>query len=557
MKTIRWLICSLAILMMTSTIIAQGVPSQIDAALQALSQRVGQTLTLDNQTVSGWRWEQTTFGDTSLGCGRPDIAYAQVVTPGFIFFIDYQGLTYEYRVSQDAQIVRACNDPTTELTTPDATAESTEAPAAGSGIVEAGGYSNSLCPVPEADEPTYPRTRLTTNIVVNTTTQVPLRENPVSDAPIIVDMPPGTALSILAGPQCSNGLIWWQADLDGTPGWFSEVEAGDYTVQPQPADSLPQTPVITIDNVARLAELSLLQGNFFPRVDWSPDGSQLAVVGDRGLDSILVYTRGDLANPTFINQAFAPTNPVFFPDGTQILAGNTTGGGVHVWNVDPNAPVREALFLQTHRDVRVVALHPNGSQFASAGTGALTNRDVNTEFAIALWDIQSLQPLNAFDGHTAAVLNMAFSPDGGRLAAVDADGNLIVHPANVPGNSTPIAGLVARTVAYSANGQFLAVGNVDGSISLLDAETTDVLATLTGHFGEVTSVSFSPDTTLLASASADGTVRVWNTQSDELLAVLELTNVGGVFDVAFSPDGALIAATVDDNTVRVLGVLGN
>jgi WD40 repeat protein len=65
-------------------------------------------------------------------------------------------------------------------------------------------------------------------------------------------------------------------------------------------------------------------------------------------------------------------------------------------------------------------------------------------------------------------------------------------------------------------------------------------------------VAFSADGKLLASASSDKTIRLWDPQTHEQLQVIPLgTNV---YCVAFSPDGTRLAAGCGDNTVRLLDV---
>ena len=67
------------------------------------------------------------------------------------------------------------------------------------------------------------------------------------------------------------------------------------------------------------------------------------------------------------------------------------------------------------------------------------------------------------------------------------------------------------TVAFSGDGQLLASGSADHTVKLWGVAKGQEVATLKGHTDKVSSVAFSGDGKLLASASADGTVKLWAT----------------------------------------------
>jgi WD40 repeat protein len=67
------------------------------------------------------------------------------------------------------------------------------------------------------------------------------------------------------------------------------------------------------------------------------------------------------------------------------------------------------------------------------------------------------------------------------------------------------------------------------------------LRTLQGHVANVNNVAFSPDGKLLASASTDNTIRLWNVSDGTLLHILQ-GHTRIVYGVAFSPDGQTLAS---------------
>jgi hypothetical protein len=74
------------------------------------------------------------------------------------------------------------------------------------------------------------------------------------------------------------------------------------------------------------------------------------------------------------------------------------------------------------------------------------------------------------------------------------------------------------SVSYSPDGSTLATASADGTVKLWTPESGDLIRTLSGHEGWFTSVSYSPDGSTLATASADGTAKLWRIDLDWLMA---------------------------------------
>ncbi|KAJ5639784.1 uncharacterized protein N7484_007646 [Penicillium longicatenatum] len=107
-----------------------------------------------------------------------------------------------------------------------------------------------------------------------------------------------------------------------------------------------------------------------------------------------------------------------------------------------------------------------------------------------------------------------------------------------------------RSVAFSPDGQLLASASDDFTVRLWDPATGALQQTLEGHSDSVRSVAFSPDSQLLASASDDRTVRLWDPATGALQQTLE-GHLDWVNSVAFSSDGQLLASTSNDRTIRL------
>ena len=152
--------------------------------------------------------------------------------------------------------------------------------------------------------------------------------------------------------------------------------------------------------------------------------------------------------------------------------------------------------------------------------------------------------------HTDSLSSMTVFPNGGIIGVVVSNlihlGNLhTVAPHTTLTYDSPI-----NSIAFSPNDPLLASASADSTVQLWDLNTNTLQATLRGHTSNVLNVAFSPDGSLLASGSADGTVRLWNPITETLQATLQ-GHTSNVLSVAFSPDGSLLASGSADGTVRL------
>ena len=90
-------------------------------------------------------------------------------------------------------------------------------------------------------------------------------------------------------------------------------------------------------------------------------------------------------------------------------------------------------------------------------------------------------------------------------------------------------------MAFSPDGTLLATASDDHTARIWDTATGTTRTTLHGHTGRVPGVAFSPDGTLLATASDDGTARIWDTATGATLATLVPLPDGGY--AILLPDG--------------------
>jgi WD40 repeat protein len=205
--------------------------------------------------------------------------------------------------------------------------------------------------------------------------------------------------------------------------------------------------------------------------------------------------------------------------------------------ISPGGPLLRTL---TGHDswVYAVAFSADGYRIVSGGGGT-----------VRVWDLESGEPLHVLADHGSG-------PDQGVVIV----GGVHLRPGRGAwirqwvrdfGEHTEVTtyGSGVWAVAVSADGRRAISGGADGTVRVWDLESGELLNALTGHDSFVAAVAITADGRRAVSGGGDGTVRVWNLDSGELLLVLA-DSVSEVRAVAVSADGSR-AVFGGDGTVQV------
>jgi WD40 repeat protein len=210
--------------------------------------------------------------------------------------------------------------------------------------------------------------------------------------------------------------------------------------------------------------------------------------------------------------------------------------------------------------LRTVRGHPGGIlSVASRSDGRLVAcGDGNGE--VKVWDTATWQEALNLPGHTVPVMDLAFSPEGGRLASAAA---LLPNTGEVricditSGQEVFFAkDQPVYSVAFSPDCRYLAYGCLvregrPGEVKVLDAASGQERLTLVcPQFLEEATARFSPDSRFLVTPCADGAVRFWDATTGEETRTFR-GHTGSVLALAFSPDGKRLATTGHDRTLKL------
>jgi WD40 repeat protein/serine/threonine protein kinase len=292
-------------------------------------------------------------------------------------------------------------------------------------------------------------------------------------------------------------------------------------------------------------------------VAYSPDGTRLASASSDRTLRVWDAVTGQEVLPPLRGHTDIVVAVAYSPDGKK-LASASLDKTVRIWDATTGQCIR--TMGETH--MSTVAFSPDGRRLVSG----------ELEHHVRVWDVSTGRevPFSPLEGNSNAINSVAYSPDGRWLASAG-DGSIVrVWDATTVALKHDLVATTsgAMAVAFSPDGRLFATGSLEGTVRVWDVCTGHPLCTLTGHTSGVTSVAFSPDGRRLASSSRGGAIHIKCWDRDAMSPEKPLTlkdhswqsgrepltlmgHTGSVSQVAFSPDGMQLASASVDGTIKV------
>jgi len=268
-------------------------------------------------------------------------------------------------------------------------------------------------------------------------------------------------------------------------------------------------------------------------VAFAPDGSAIAV----GCQDMTIYVLDVVTRKvTPLRGSTDQVSQVAWAPDSRGLVSGSWNGELTFWD------------LATHKQVRTVAAHDvqvRGLAYSANGRWVASASD---DERVRLWNPQTGEAGPDFEVG-ARPTALAFSPDGSRIVAATSDGLRLWRvdsgePARHLGEGP------AMTATFSRDGRSVAGGFTDAAARVWDVQSEALVATVLGHASGVTGAFFDSSGERLITASSDKTVRTWRVSNQEQLSIRQ-AHEAGVVSVDFDLGSDAVATAGRDRVLRL------
>ncbi len=314
------------------------------------------------------------------------------------------------------------------------------------------------------------------------------------------------------------------------------------------------------DHTARLWDaregklLAILDGhkNFIVSVAQSSDGKLIATAsGDQTArlwnavtGQLISVARGHTGRITSVS---------FNADGSRMITASDDST-IRLWEA-PSGELISVLRGHADRFYAAPVLTADGSRLLSG----------SMDGSVRLWDMNLVEDTGVVRGHRSFVYDVAFSPKGDQLASSAWDNTARLWESRsgrqigVFGHGDPNVedrdGLVT-SVSFSGDGRLLATAHRYRGIAVWDVASQKLIHSWRvsgGHWRAEPRAALNLTGSLVAGGSLEGPIRLWNVQTGQEIRQLKGHQQTSI-DVAFHPDGHLLASTGDDSTIQLWDV---
>ncbi|KAL2911525.1 60S ribosomal subunit assembly or modification protein [Polyrhizophydium stewartii] len=209
-------------------------------------------------------------------------------------------------------------------------------------------------------------------------------------------------------------------------------------------------------------------------------------------------------------------------------------------------------FFDHREPVYAVSLHPSDPTLAASGGG---------DDRSYLWRIDTGDKVFDLGVHTDSVVAVRFSSDGQFVASGGMDGKLFVFRVDTGKLVQTLEGPSEITwIDWHPKGNVILAGSEDGSVWMWQIPSGNCMNVFTGHVEPVTCGQFTPDGKLIITGSADGSLIIWDPKTATALHRFtpqdSRFHQSAITALAINKDSTLILSASQDGTARLLHING-